>query len=384
MKAPLEGYRVLDWTIYHQGPIAAAHLADLGAEVIKIEPPEGDPGRKMLEKLGVDAPLNFYFHNNNRGKKSIVLDLEDNKGKEILYKLVEKSDVFITNHLYKDAKRLKVDYETLSKHNPKLIYTACSGYGLEGPEADKPGDDLLIQARAGIIRYASGVDGTPTAVGAGFSEAVGGVAAAYGTLVALFTRERTGIGQLVDTSMFGAALEMLREWVSFYASSGKPPSISVLGQTSSPLWYFYGCKDGKWVVLSVLQPDRFWHDFCAVVGIAHLADDPKFKDAAARRTNLAEILPIVKEKMLTKTRDEWLKLFAEKNIAAAPMNDMSTLQDDQQVKANEYFVEVNDPRYGKVKVPSSLVKPSKTPGKITRLAPELGEHTKEVLKSLGL
>ena len=384
MKAPLEGYRVLDWTVYHQGPLAAAHLADLGAEVIKIEPPEGDPGRKMLEKLAVEAPLNFYFHNNNRGKKSIVLDLEDTKSKEILYKLVEKSDVFITNHPYKEAKRLQVDYEILSKHNPKLIYTVCSGYGLEGPEADKPGDDLLIQARAGAIRYATAADGTPTAVGAGFSEEIGSVTAAYGTLLALYTRERTGIGQLVDTSMYGASLEMLRSWVSFYASSGRSPSMSVLGMTSSPLWNFYVCKDDKWIVMSVLQADRFWADFCTLIGIGNLAEDPKFKDSAARRTNLAEILAIVKEKMLAKTRDEWLKIFAEKGIAASPMNDMSTLQEDPQVIANEYIVEVDDPRFGKVKMPSSMIKLEKTPGKINRLAPELGEHTEEVLKTVSL
>jgi len=379
---PLEGYLVLDWTIYHQGPLAAAHLADMGAEVIKIEPPEGDPGRDLLEKMGIDSPFNYYFHSNNRGKKGIILDLVSKEDKQLLYKLVEGSDVFITNYPYREVKDLEVDYETLTKYNSRLIYTVCSGYGLEGPEGGRSGDDLIVQARSGAMRYSSDVNDTPTAIGAGFSEAIGAITAAYGTLLALYIRERTGVGQLVDSSMFGGALEAMREWISFYGSSRKPPPISVLGTTSSPLWYFYRCKDDKWVTLSVLQPDKFWPDFCEVIGIAHLADDPKYVNADARRNNLNDLLPIIKQQMLAKPREEWLKLFAQRNIAASPLNDMSTLPEDEQVKANEYIVEVTDDKHGKVNMPFSVVKPGKTPGAITTLAPDLGEHTDEILNSL--
>src|SRR4030042_1864791 len=172
-RMPLEGIRVLDWTAWQAGPIATALLADMGAEVIKIEPPEGEPGRGMLKVYGAYLPLNFYYQNQNRGKKGIVLNLATKKGKEVLYEMVKKSDVFVTNYRESVTKRLKLDYTTLKKKNPKLIYAHSSSYGPKGPDADRMGADFSARARGGLLGNAQSGDDIPTFIGAGSAAEVG-------------------------------------------------------------------------------------------------------------------------------------------------------------------------------------------------------------------
>jgi len=173
MVKPLEGMRVMDWTAWQQGPIAEALLADMGAEVIKIEPPEGEPGRGMLRMYGADMTLNFYYQNQNRGKKGIVLNPTTDKGREVLYRLVDKSNVFVTNYREIAAKRLKVDYDTLKKYNPKLIYALSSGFGSKGPDTGRMSADFAGQARGGMWSITQSEDLVPVAIGVGFADEVG-------------------------------------------------------------------------------------------------------------------------------------------------------------------------------------------------------------------
>ncbi|MCX5995469.1 MAG: CoA transferase, partial [Chloroflexi bacterium] len=215
-KKPLDGIRVLDWTAWQAGPIATSLMADMGAEVIKIEPPQGEPGRGMLKMYGADLPLNFYYQNQNRGKKGIVLNLATKKGKEVLYELVKKSDVFVTNFRESVTKRLKVDYNTLKKYNPKLIYALASSYGPKGPDADRMGADFSAQARGGLLSITQSEDDVPTFIGAGFADEVGGLLTAYGVLLALLARERFGIGQRVDASLLAGQIEMGRLQFQMY------------------------------------------------------------------------------------------------------------------------------------------------------------------------
>jgi len=378
-KRPLEGIRVLDWTAWQAGPVAAALLADMGAEVIKIEPPEGEPGRGMLKMYGADLPLNFYYQSQNRGKKGIVLNLATEKGKEVLYELVKKSDVFVTNFRESVTKRLKVDYNTLKKHNPKLIYCLGSGLGPKGPDADRMFADFAAQARGGLLSITQSEDDVPTFIGAGFADEVGGLLAAYGVLLAIIARERFGIGQRVDASLLGGQIEMGRLQFQMYFMMGILPPTSVMKAIRNPLYYVYQDCDGKWFVLAALQADRFWSDFCKVFCIEDLEKDEKFCNQICRGQNFDELKPKLFEITRSKPRSYWLERLEQAGIPAAPVNDYADVEKDPQVILNEYIVEIDDPIHGKVKVPGIPVKLSKTPGKVERLAPELGQHTEEVL-----
>jgi CoA:oxalate CoA-transferase len=382
MPKPLEGIRVLDWTAWQQGPVATALLADMGAEVIKIEPPEGEPGRGMLRMYGAELPLNFYYQNQNRGKKGIVLNLATEKGREVLLKMVEKSDVFVTNYRESAAKRLGLDYGALKKVNPKLIYALSSSFGPEGPDADKMSADFAGQARGGMLSITQSEELVPTPIGAGFADEVGGVMTAYGVLLALLVRERSGIGQRVDASLLGGQIEIGRLQFQMYFMMGIVPPGSVMSAARNPLYYVYKDRDGKWFAIAALQADRFWPQFCKVLGMQELEKDPKFANQTARAQNFDELKPRLLEIIAGRPRDEWLRALDEAGIPSAPVNDYADLAADPQVIANEYVVEIDDPIHGKVKVPGVPVKLSETPGRVERLAPELGQHTEEVLMDI--
>lgn len=382
MSKPLDGIRVLDWTAWQQGPVATALLADMGAEVIKIEPPEGEPGRGLLRMYGAELPLDFYYQNQNRGKRGIVLNLATEKAKEVLYKLVEKSDVFVTNYRESAARRLKADYDTLKKYNPKLIYGYSSSFGPKGPDADKMSADFAGQARGGIWSITQSEDLVPTPIGAGFADEVGGLLTAYGVLLALFVRERFGIGQRVDASLLGGQIEMGRLQFQMYFMMGIVPPGSVMKAARNPLYYVYQDCDGKWFAVAALQADRFWPQFCKVFGIEQLEKDTRFENQVVRGEHFDELKPRLLEIIRAKRRDEWLKRLEEAGVPSAPVNDFADLAVDPQVIANEYVVEIEDPIHGKVKVPGIPVQLSETPGKVERLAPELGQHTEEVLMEL--
>jgi crotonobetainyl-CoA:carnitine CoA-transferase CaiB-like acyl-CoA transferase len=379
IKMPLEGYRVLDWTVFQQGPIASCLLADMGADVIKIEPPEGDPARGLVRIYGVDVPVDFYYQNQNRGKRGIILNLKSERGKEVLYRLVEKSDVFVTNFRESICKRLKVDYETLRRYNPKIIYAYSSGYGPRGPDADLASTDFVGQARGGLWSVSRAHDMSWAPIGAGMADEMGGFVTAYGILLALIVRERTGIGQRVDGSLLAGQIELGRLSLQQHLF-GYPVAPSSIAFLRSPLYNIYKARDEKWLCIGVLQADRYWHQFCEVLGIKELERDPRFENAAVRGEHYEEIIKIVRERFLTKDRDEWIRSFINAGIEQiGPVQEISDLSEDPMVVENEYIVEVEDPRYGKVKVPGIPVKLSQTPGKVRRLAPELGEHTEEVL-----
>lgn len=379
MAMPLEGIRVLDWTCFQQGPTVTTLLADMGADVIKIEPPEGEPARGMLRILGIDMPMDFYYQAPNRGKRGIVLDFGKEAARDVLYKLVEKSDVFVTNYRYVVAKKLNLDYETLSKYNPKLVYVLSSGYGMLGKDADLPSADFAGQSRGGICSTTRADDGMPAAAGAGLADAMGGFCGAYSAMLGLLAKQRTGMGQMVEASLLGGATQIVRLWLQRYLMSGEIATGSVFNDVGNPLWNLYQCRDEKWLVISVSEPDKYWHQFCDILGIQELERNPRFENAAARREHLDEILPRVREIMRTKSRNEWLDTFSKAGIAAAPVNDMADLMADSQARAMNYILDFDDPDYGKVTLPGILVELSKTPGKVTRLAPQLGQHTEEVL-----
>jgi len=386
MPMPLEGYRVVDWTIWQQGPVCSALLGDLGADVIKVEERVGgDPGRGMAKLSGVDLSdrPNFYFEANNRNKRGITVDLKKPDGREIIYRLIAKADVFVQNFRKGVAGRLGLDYATLKQHNPKLIYATATGYGPEGPESGDPSFDQLGLARSGIMLAAGEPDMPPLAIAGGIADQMGAIMLAYGVLTALLARERYGIGQEVDASHLGSMMALQGLSVSARLMWGFAIPRMPRKFQSNPLWNHYQCGDGRWICLGMLQPDRYWADFCRVIGRPELATDARFADLRTRAGNAGAAIEILDAVFATKPLDEWMRLLrAGGDFIFCQVNAVDDLPNDPQVQANQYVVDFNHPRFGATQVMGIPVRLRETPGTVRRPAPEFGEHTEEVLIDL--
>jgi crotonobetainyl-CoA:carnitine CoA-transferase CaiB-like acyl-CoA transferase len=383
---PLEGYRIIDWTIWQQGPVSTAMLADLGAEVIKIEEREGgDPGRGILAMSGVDLSdrPNFYFEANNRNKQSLTLDLKQPEAKQIVYELVAKSDVFVQNFRKGVAERLGLDYATLRQHNDKLIYGNATGYGPEGPESADPSFDQLGLARSGIMLAAGEPDMPPLGIAGGVADQMGAIMLAYGLLAALLARERHGMGQEVDASHLGSMMQLQGLSVSALLMMGFAMPRTSRKSAGNPLWNHYECGDGQWLSLGMLQPDRYWADFTKVLGKPELASDERFADMRTRAGNAAECIAELDAIFATRPRDEWLALMRQGgDFIATRVNSVNDLAEDPQVLANDYVVDFEHPAHGTTKMLGIPVRLSETPGSIREPAPEFGQHTELILTEL--
>lgn len=388
MPSILEGVRILDWTIWQQGPSAGAMLGDMGAEVIKIEHTSGDPSRGLLDILQnmVDMPIswNFYFEYLNRNKKSVAIDLKNPRGREIVYRLAENCDVFVQNFRKGVAERLGLGYEDLKKCNPGIIYATASGYGPDGPDSAEPSFDYMGLARSGIMNVIGEPDTPPTVIGGGVADQMGAIILAYGILAAMVGKERQGVGQKVDISHLGSMMHLQGLNVQAGLSLGQGFPKVYRKEAGNPLWNHYRCGDGKWICMGMLQSERYWHDFSAAMGIAHLEHDPKFVDAPSRKQNSGELVAILDERFGTRVRDEWVKILHEGgDFIFTIVNDIGDLGKDPQAVLNNYVVDYEHPVYGSMKMAGFPVGFSGTPCEIQRSAPELGEHTHEVLRGLG-
>lgn len=390
MTGVLDGIMILDWTQFQLGPSATAMLADMGANVIKIEMREvGDGGRGWAKPADPDAPppISSYFETNNRGKKSITVDLTKNKGKELVHRLVKKTDAFVHNARQGVPERLEMDYETLRRLNPKLVYVAGSGYGPNGPEATQPSFDYIGLARSGIMNQVGEAEMPPLPIQGGCGDQMAAIMIAYATLAALLARERLGIGQKADVSHLGSLMALQRLPIGMMLFNNNEEEVLVRSNRKrelNPLWNRYLCSDGKWLVLGMLQPDKRWPIVCRALGLEHLEKDPKFLDQMQRGVNCEELIAIFDEIFITKTVPEWIKTLRETgDIICSPVQTLSDLITDPQVLANDYIVESNHRSVGRVKVPGHPIQFSETPGQIVADAPELGQNTEEVLIEIG-
>jgi len=383
---PLEGMRVIDWTIWQQGPVCSAMLGDLGAEVIKIEERErGDPGRGMIKISGVDLKdrPNFYFEANNRNKKSITLDLKKPAARDIVYQLVARSDVFVQNFRLGVASRLGLDYPTLRRHNPRLIYASASGYGPEGPDAGDPSFDQLGLARSGIMLAAGEPDMPPLTIAGGIADQMGAIMLAYGVLAAVVARERFGVGQEVDASHLGSMLMLQGLSVAARLMMGFAIPRLPRKFAANPLWNHYRCADDKWICLGMLQPDRYWADFCRALGRPELAHDERFGNLRLRAANAAAAVEILDEIFAAKPRDEWMGILRTSgDFIFTVVNSVDDLPTDPQVLVNDYIIDFDHPQFGKTQVVGIPVRLGETPGAVRLPAPEFGQHTEEVLNQL--
>ena len=388
MAMALEGIRIVDWTIFQQGPVGTMMLADLGAEVIHVEERVGgDPGRGVMQiawtMLGMQSNRNFYFEANNRNKKSLTVDLKKEKGREIIYRLVEKSDVFVQNFRKGVADRLGLGYQTLSRYNPKLIYASVTGYGPFGPDAAEPSFDYMGMARSGIMTAVGDPGSPPQYIFGGIADQMGAIMQAQGVLAALLARERLGIGQEVNTSHLGSMIALQGLNLSAQLIVGSEFKKVPRNKAPSHLWNHYQCGDSKWICLGMAQADRYWSDFCKALGIAELEKDPRFATMEKRAQHCEEFIAILDRVFASKPRDEWMKILKKGgDFIYTVVNSISDLPSDPQVLANDYVVDFDHPTMGPIKVVGQPVTFSKTPGSVRAPAPEFGEHTEQILIDL--
>jgi crotonobetainyl-CoA:carnitine CoA-transferase CaiB-like acyl-CoA transferase len=386
MAGPLDGVRVVEITMFQQGPVAGMRLGDLGADVIKVEAQTGDPGRGMMRIIGADTGLkgrNFYFESNNRNKRSIVLDLKTKKGTEIFLKLIDRADVFLTNMSIEAPQKMGLGPDVLLKRNPRLIYAHASGWGREGPDANELSFDYTGIARSGTMMMSGERGGPPGTLIPGMGDEQGGLMCAWAVTAALYVREKTGKGQLVDTSLMGSLIAL--HGVNFAAPGilGQEFSRLLRSEAGNPIYNHYKCKDDKWIVIAHLQPDRYWPNVCKAMGIEELEHDPKFSTIEARHDNAKELVSILDKKFAAKTRDEWMKIFKKENVIHTPVQSASEVFEDPQALANEYIVRVEHPVWGKIRMLGFPWTFHETPASVKREAPELGQHTEEILQELG-
>jgi crotonobetainyl-CoA:carnitine CoA-transferase CaiB-like acyl-CoA transferase len=385
MSGPLKGIRVLECAGYLSAPTAGYMLGDLGAEVIKLEDRvRGDPTRGFFETFGMSTAaksgINVLFETANRHKKSMTLALDKEKGKQILYQLVQASDIFLTNYSQSAISKLGIDYPSLSKHNPKLVYGLATGYGTMGPESEKRAYDTIAQARSGIMYALGEPDAPPSQIGGIIFDQMTGTLLAYGVLAALAARDRQGTGQQVDVSLLGSGIHLQAYGVNGALLRGRTMKSS-RRTLKNPLANHYQCADGEWLLFSEAQSDRFWHNFCEALGLQHLEKDERFVTVVERKQNFRELTSVIEEVFRTKTRDEWVKILEAKGggIAYSPVLKLTDISSDPQVLANEYVARVDHPTLGQVNVVGVPVRFSQTQASPQGYAPNFGEHTEEVL-----
>jgi formyl-CoA transferase len=376
MKGPLDGVRVLELGNFIAGPYAAALLADMGAEVVKVENPKGgDPFRGW--DLGGDQP-NFWAY--NRGKKSVTLNLQTNEGRELFYGLCRNADVVLENYRPGVTKKLAIDYETLRRLNERLIYCSITGMGSTGPYAHKPAYDTVGQGLGGMMSLLMDSD-NPRPIGPAYADCLGGVFGAIAVLGALNARAQTGRGQYVESSMTGAVLIFLNAPATEYLATGKVPGPTTRPRSSQT--YAFACADGALIAIHLSSPPKFWEGLCRALGLPELIDDPRFKTRPDRRRNYEELQRTLAPIMKQKPRPYWLERLEAEDVPHTPVYNMAELFQDPHIK--HMGMEIQIPRDKKPTIRTVRFPVHYSEAKVPHPAPppELGEHNVELFKPLG-
>lgn len=378
MKPALDGIRVLDLTRVLAGPYATMILADLGAEVIKVElPGKGDDSRAYPPFIHSESA---YFMSLNRNKLSLALNLKCAAGQQILLQLVEKSDVLVENFRPGTMEKLGLGYERLKAVNPRLIYAAISGFGQTGPYRDRPAYDAVVQAMGGIMSITGQADGIPTRVGASIGDITAGLFGAVGILAALLEREHGGAGQMVDVAMLDCQVAILENAIARYLVGGEVPKPQGNRHPSIAPFESFETADGYLVVAA--GNDELWRRLCAVLGLEALAEDARFLTNELRNRHYDELRPLLAERMRTQTTDAWRAALDRAGVPNGPINTVDQVVQDPQVLARQMLVEVAHPTAGAVKMAGVPVKLSETPGGVRHAPPLLGQHTDQILHGL--
>src|SRR5918992_5328074 len=376
MSGALAGIKIIEIASYVTGPFASQLLADMGAEVVKIEEPKrGDPFRGWGEKN-----YSATFCSLNRNKRSLTLDLRHDQAREIVLKLAAQSDVLIQNFRPGVMEKRGLGYEDVRKVNSKLVYCSISGFGPKGPYRDLPGYDTVGQARSGLLSLLTD-PGKPQGMGISFSDHLTGMYACYGVLAALMNRMLTGEGQHVETSLLRASVSFVSENAARYFETGHTPRRK--HRTTTAGVFAFEDEEGLPFVLHMSSPDKFWLGLFDVVGKPEWSQDPRFNDRKARIENYDVLVEQLQPIFRRGRRDDWLRRLTERDVPAAPINTLDEVFADPQVREYDFPIEIEHPKMGKMKLVGNAIDMSRTPPSIDRPPPVLGEHTEQILASLG-
>ena len=376
--AALEGVRVLDATQVMAGPFCAMQLCDMGADVIKVEPPGGDSTRRMRGAVGTDSPS---FNAVNRGKRGIVLDLKTQAGRDAFARLARRADIVIENYRPGIMQAFGLDYATLSDGHAALIYASISGYGQTGPSAARGGFDLVAQGVSGLMSITGEPGSPPVKVGVPLTDLGAGLFALAAILAALHYRTRTGRGQYIDTSLVEAGVALSVWEATEYFAGGLPEPMGSAHRMSAP-YQAIRCADG-YITLAAAN-DRLFARLSELLGHPEWTNDSRFATDTARVANRGELAAVIEEVTLGAPRARWIERFEANGVPAGPINDYAQVFDEPQVRARGMVVETDHPTLGRLRTLGSPVKMSETPPITGRRAPLLGEHTHEVLLEAGL
>lgn len=386
---PLDGIKIVELADF-QTAGGDTVLAEMGAEVIKVEDPvRGDSlrGLSQLHSSAMDVAggRNITFETSNRSKKSITLNLSDEKGRAIFYKLIDKADMFYTNYRESVLQKLGADYETLSKRKPLLIYGVVNTFGSKGPLGERRGYDFQAQASSGLM-WAMGERDIPmpVLVYGSVCDQTAGTMLAFGLLAALIARDKQGIGQKVEVSMYGSMTYLQSTGVNVTSFRNRPWARHSRSRVREPMANYYRCADDKWILLCEMRGDEYWPQLARVMGLENLADDPRYVTVPGRRENYLEVIQTLDQAFATKSLQEWLDTFKnegldEAGFAYSPVQDYFDVLNDPQALANNYIVKLDHPTVGEVKLIGHPIDFSATPPGIKCVAPEHGQHTEEIL-----
>lgn len=381
-KLPLEGVRVLDISQVMAGPFACMLLGDLGADVIKIEPPgTGDQTRGSMG-FKMKGPDSLGFLNMNRNKRSVALDLKSEAGKAVLLKLARDADILIENYRPGAMKRLGLGYEQLREVNPKLVYTSISGFGQNGPWADRPGFDLMAQAMSGVMSVTGYPDSPPVKAGVPVADIGCALFAVYATLSAYIGAKNTGQGQYVDAALFDAAMAFSVWDICDYWGTGKPPQPLGTSNKMTAPYQAMASSDG-WFVMGA-NNQKLWEKLCNVMGREELLRDPRFSNISQRLAHRAELQDELEKTFKQHPKDHWVETLLANGIPAGPILSYPEAFGSEHAQARRMRMEIDHPIEGRVPNIGFPVKLSATPQQVRRHPPLLGEHTDEVLAELGL
>ncbi len=376
---PLKGVRIIDVSMMLAGPSGSMLMGDLGAEIIKVEPLDGDETRVGPPYFYAEN-MSAYYWSINRNKKSIVINLKSPEGRQVLYDLVAKSDVVYDNYRPGVLERLQIDYETLKKYNPKIICCSISTYGYNGPYRDRPGYDLIVQAVSGGMSITGEPGGSPVRAGIPLGDLVGGLLGVHGVLAAYIHRQKTGEGQRLEVSLLDGQVYLLTYIAQYYFHSGKVPGPIGAGHQSLVVYQAFKTKDIQIVI--VAHQDHHFQRLCKAIGKPEWAEDPRFNTRTKRLENKSQLTPMMEAHLMTRPGDEWLEAIHQAGVPAGPINTLDRVLSDPQVLSRDMVKETDGPGKEKIKILGNPLKFDKTPGDTFARPPRLGENTREILSNI--
>lgn len=380
MTAPLAGIKVVEISVAMAGPFCGMLLGDYGADVIKIERTDVGDDSRAWSPFFYDS-MSYYYAAANRNKRGMAIDLKTPEGVKIARELIEQADVLVHNYRVGALERLGLDYESLAKVNPRLVYCAISGFGATGPLSKEPANDLFMQAYAGSMSITGDPEGSPAKMGMSVADVGAGMFGAMGVMMALETRHRTGRGQRVDTSLLEGHMAMLAQFFTRYFSSGEVPGPSGSGALTSPTYRAYQASD-QWIVISAFN-QRMWKGLCAALEKPEWLEDPRFINPQMRSDNRALMIQLISAIIITQPLAYWEKRLIENEVPCSPVNTIDKVVQQPQVHARDMVHEMSLDGLGMMSMAGLPIKFSDSPGAIRLPPPRLGQHSAEILSELG-